>query len=219
MPHHDIIHEETYTDPETQRKFRVLLTPDYDSGPPQNECDGHGVIEELSFDPTDEESVRDHFGIDDDDTSPESLEKLIQHSMMLCLSSERRRAGGLYYDVWETLKLARADRWHSIDHNNDPQAHTKLHEAVMQDYRYIKGWYNDDWQYVTVEVTPYDTDPPVTSPDDDPEPALLEEYSKYLGHVEYGQYTTEEKAYLRETYADLAQQALHEMNETQGVTA
>jgi hypothetical protein len=70
--------------------------------------------------------------------------------MMRQLShASNRYDSGLYYDVLASLHLARTE-W-----GVEPE---RCMDVVEKDFTYLKGWYNDDWCWLTVGVAPLDAD-------------------------------------------------------------
>lgn len=136
----DIYHQETYTH-KNGKSYHVCWYHDYDMGAPQTEGDGYGVTERLDWNPTNEEQLEQHLC----DYEPE-LEEETRLRLMRRLS----RSSGLYYDVLSSLHLARTE-W-GFD---DP---VKAMEVVDKDFEFLKGWYDDDWCWVTVSVAPLDED-------------------------------------------------------------
>ena len=132
------------------RKYRIDWHYDDTSGRPEDESDGHGVCADLNFDPAD-------FGEDHDPEDGElDMEEVVRHKMMRVLSRAYRR-GGVYrvYDVWETMKHAKAEGWRSLkweaEHPNATEEE-KLMAAVDADFNYLQGWYNDDWHWCGITV-------------------------------------------------------------------
>jgi len=209
---------EIYIDPQdpTGRKYLVEFIYDTNSNGPLEDSDGHGVTEELMFHPTDmdKDDLRHELGLDEDDDSPHAMEQMIQYSLMLPLTegahARHHARWELYYDVWSSLKKAKAENWCSIDHDNDPEANDKLHAAVMQDYDYLRGWYTDKWHYCGIKVTPYQTEAELLSSnggDEDAELELLEDYDESLWGIEYGAAPRDrEREYHEEVIRDLVHQ-------------
>jgi hypothetical protein len=59
--------------------------------------------------------------------------------------------GGLYryYDFAESVKIARRDGWGA---SGSATPGERAHKATMADYKYLRGWCNDLWQWVGVVV-------------------------------------------------------------------
>lgn len=147
------------------RRFRVTLEFDHDAGPPQAECEGHGVVTHQSetwahrhsSDPDDMELASDLHALEDIDD-----ETLAAASLVRELTCGRRSHDRLWYDVLRTLQLAEAEgwgmdpAWHA-EHPDATPAEIRM-AAVEKDFAYLSGWYNDDWYYVGVVVTLLDAD-------------------------------------------------------------
>ena len=144
-----IIHTETY-EHKCGKKYIVEVEPDYDFGPPEDNSDCHGRVVELDFDPEDEGAVDDYIEANTEEDSPEELEERARMASMRLLGKYSYRYAGQrkYYDVWESLKIAKKKWGHTTDE--------AAREAVEKDYAYIDGWYSDDWSWCTVFV--YATD-------------------------------------------------------------
>ena len=141
----DIYHQETYTH-KCGKTYNVRWYYDYDFGSPLEAHDGHGVTERMDWNPTNEEQLEQHLC----DYEPE-LEEETRLRLMRVLNREYTRFdSGLFYDVLSSLHMAKTE-W-GID---DP---VKAMEAVEKDFAYLKGWYDDDWHWLTVGVAPIDED-------------------------------------------------------------
>ena len=188
----------TITYPNTERKYTVLFEYDGNIPAPENDCDGHGltVDQRWRIDPTDAETIDYHLGLDEDDTSVAAMELRLRYGMMRPLQTEFTPYR--YYDVWETLKLAKREQWGVIDYDNDPEAQDKLHAIVDAAYDYLRGWYNNAWHWCTVCVTPLDQDE---------EP--VDEFAQYIGGCEFGYDDKAELDYFAELIEDLARCAWH----------
>ena len=141
----DVIYTEDYKH-KNGLTYRVKVTPDYDYGPPEKESDGHGPVIQLSFDAHDEGAVDDKLEFLYDDNDVQALEQRARYSMMRELGRRQRGHyyGRRYYDVWEALKLAKSEWGHTDD--------AAAQAAVDADYKYLEGWYDDDWHYITLFV-------------------------------------------------------------------
>jgi hypothetical protein len=142
----DIHHQETYTH-KNGKKYHVCWYYDHDYGSPLENGDGYGVTERLDWNPTDEEQLEQHIV----DYEPE-LEEETRLRLMRVLSRESswRDDSGLYYDVLSSLHLAKTE-WGITDP-------VKAMEAVEKDFKHLKGWYDDDWHWLTCSVAPIDED-------------------------------------------------------------
>lgn len=132
------------------RKYRIEWQYDDTFGRPEGESDGHGVCADINFDPK-------TFGEDHDPEDGElDLEEVVRHKMMRVLdTASRRQTWYRVYDVWETMKVAKADGWRDLkweaEHPNATEEE-KLMAAVDADFNYLKGWYNDDWHWCGITV-------------------------------------------------------------------
>ena len=198
------IEEFDITDEATGHRFCVEVTYDDWMGAPQEAHDGHGVVVEMDFDPSDEDKVDERLTACYDDDDPLVMELRARYALMV----ELRAAGrddGVYYDVWDTLKIAKRDGWGMGAEwdkaNPDATPDERVMAAVQRDAEYLRGWYNDDWHWACVCVTPYDPE----SEDDE----LLEGYTESLGGVEHGLPNSDE--HIQQVARELVQQCLHEM--------
>ena len=132
------------------RKYRIEWQYDDTSGRPEGESDGHGMCADINFDPT-------TFGEDHDPEDGElDLEEVVRHQMMRVLSRADRRGGyWRVYDVWETMKVAKANGWRDLkweaEHPNATEEE-RLMAAVDADFNYLQGWYDDDWHWCGITV-------------------------------------------------------------------
>jgi hypothetical protein len=139
-----IYHEETYTH-KCGKTYNVRWYYDYDYGSPLENGDGYGVTERMDWNPTDEEQLEQHLC----DYEPE-LEEETRLRLMRVLSRESSwRESGLYYDVLSSLHVAKTE-W--------GVAPERCMEVVEKDFAYLKGWYDDDWHWLTCSVAPIDED-------------------------------------------------------------
>jgi hypothetical protein len=141
----DIHHQETY-EHKNGKKYHVCWYYDHDFGSPLENGDGYGVTERLDWNPTNEEQLEQHIA----DYEPE-LEEETRLRLMRVLSraSSWRDDSGLYYDVLSSLHKAKTE-W--------GVAPERCMEVVEKDFKYLKGWYDDDWFWLTVGVAPLDED-------------------------------------------------------------
>ena len=140
----DVYHKETYTH-KNGKSYHVCWYYDYDMGAPQTEGDGYGVTERMDWNPTDEEQLEQHIV----DNEPELEEETRLRMMRLLAYPSNRYDSGLYYDVLSSLHLARTE-W--------GVAPERCMEVVEKDFAFLKGWYDDDWCWVTIGVAPLDED-------------------------------------------------------------
>ena len=117
--------------------FHVRIEPDQDHGAPWEENDGHGIVSEWT-----------------------TRDKAPGERVLASDRSHRR-----YYDVVETLAIAKRDGWGTADGRRDGEsAKAYAARAVEADFEYLRRWCADDWQYVGVIVSAVDED---GNPDDD----------------------------------------------------
>ena len=141
----DIYHQEIYTH-KSGKKYHVAWYYDHDFGSPLENGDGYGVTERMDWNPTDEEQLEQHLL----DYEPELEEETRLRLMRQLCRPSNRYDSGLYYDALSSLHKAKTE-W-GID---DP---VKAMEVVEKDFAYLKGWYDDDWFWLTVGVAPLDED-------------------------------------------------------------
>jgi hypothetical protein len=141
----DSYHTEIYTH-KCGKKYHVELYYDHDMGAPQDEGDGYGVTERMDWNPTNEEQLEQHLL----DYEPEIEEETRLRLMRKLDSAASRWDKGLYYDVLSSLHKAKTE-W-GID---DP---VEAMKAVEKDFAHLKGWYDDDWHFLTLGVAPIDED-------------------------------------------------------------
>jgi hypothetical protein len=139
-----IYHEETYTH-KCGKTYNVRWYYDYDYGSPLENGDGYGVTERMDWNPTDEEQLEQHIV----DYEPELEEETRLRLMRVLSRSSSWRESGLYYDVLSSLHMAKTE-W--------GVAPERCMEVVEKDYAYLKGWYDDDWHWLTCSVAPIDED-------------------------------------------------------------
>ena len=138
----------------TGMKLKVEIIADDHYGAPEQEHDGHGVIEEFDYDPTDVEALIEREGWDEDEQcSPEAMEAVARAGLFKPIGTDSRWGRyNKYYDVWETLKIAVSQWGLSAD---DPDELTRV---VIADYEYVNGWYCSDWRWAVMSVTPLDAE-------------------------------------------------------------
>jgi hypothetical protein len=141
----DIYHQEKYTH-KNGKTYHVCWYYDHDFGSPLENGDGYGVTERMDWNPTDEEQLEQHLL----DYEPELEEETRLRLMRQVQRPARYNDSGLYYDVISSLHKAKTE-W-GID---DP---VKAMEVVEKDFAYLKGWYDDDWHWLTIGVAPLDDD-------------------------------------------------------------
>jgi hypothetical protein len=140
----DLYHQETY-EHKNGKKYHVCWYYDHDFGSPLENGDGYGVTERLDWNPTDEEQLEQHLL----DYEPELEEETRLRLMRQLCRPSNRYDSGLYYDVLSSLHKAKTE-W--------GVAPERCMEVVEKDFAYLKGWYDDDWFWLTVGVAPLDED-------------------------------------------------------------
>ena len=140
----DIHHEETYTH-KSGKKYNVRWYYDYDFGSPLDSQDCNGVTERMDWNPTNEEQLEQHIA----DEEPELEEETRLRMMRQLCRPSNRYDSGLYYDVLSSLHKARTE-W-----GVEPD---RCMEVVEKDFAYLKGWYDDDWFWLTIGVAPVTID-------------------------------------------------------------
>jgi hypothetical protein len=155
----DFEHEETYTH-KNGKTYNVRWYADYDMGSPLEWEDCHGVTERMDWNPTNEEQLEQHI-IDEE---PELEEETRLRMMRVLARPSNRFDSGLYYDFMRSCELARTEWGVAPD---------KVVEVVEKDYAHIKGWYDDDWHWVSIGVAPIDEDG-----------EIMEDHRDYLGGIE-----------------------------------
>ena len=141
-----VLHSETYVHPHTKKSYAIEVFYDDSTDSPidgfTNEM--HGVLEWLDFDPQDENEW------------PENIVNHLEDDYKMRLPLFRRldsRGHGyygkslLYYDFVASLNRA-VKVWGTKPEDAE--------QTVEQDYAYLRGWYNDDWHWTTVQATPLD---------------------------------------------------------------
>lgn len=160
MSYGDCFHEET----RVIDGVAYYITHSYDNhtDPPWDEglsvhregsvmvTDGYGVLFRSGYraEDYDPEEYADTMGFDPaiDADATALMEQAARMQMAkLLYAKQGRHDKNLYLDVWETLKIARKDGWGGTDHTPE--------EAVERMYQWMRGWYNDDWHYIGIEVT------------------------------------------------------------------
>ena len=141
----DIHHEETY-EHKNGLKYNVRWFYDHDMGSPLDNSDMHGVTERMDWNPTNAEQLEQH--IVDYECEVEEIARLTL--MRQLTRPSNRYDSGLYYDVLTSLNNAKTE-WGC-------KTHEECVAAVERDFAYLKGWYDDDWHWLTIGVAPLDDD-------------------------------------------------------------
>lgn len=140
----DIYHQEKFTH-KNGKTYHVCWYYDHDFGSPLENGDGYGVTERMEWNPTDEEQLEQHLM----DYEPELEDETRLRLMRQLQRPAHYRDKGLYYDVLSSLHKAQTE-W--------GVAPERCMEVVEKDFAYLKGWYDDDWFWLTVGVAPLDED-------------------------------------------------------------
>jgi hypothetical protein len=155
----DIYHQETYAH-KNGKSYHVCWYYDHDYGSPLENGDGYGETVRMDWNPTNEEQLEQHLL----DNEPELEEETRLRLMRVLTRASNRYDAGLYYDVLSSLHKAKTE-W--------GVAPERCMEVVEKDFKYLKGWYDDDWHWLTVGVAPLD---------EDGEP--MEDHREYCGGYE-----------------------------------
>jgi hypothetical protein len=150
----------TYTHP-SGKKYAVEFHEDIDYHSPL-EDEGHGqvICMPINFDPSDADNVQEY--IDERFTEHSQLEELARYSMLRELRPGGRFDDALFYDVWETRKIALSEgwgpgpEWDKANPNATP--HERAAAAVETDYKYLRGYFDSEWHYVVLYVYALDED-------------------------------------------------------------
>lgn len=138
------VHTEEYIHPDTGVSYLVTYWLDFDHGAPDDEFDSHGHILMLDYDPTDPDEINDradHLSEDFMMRAP-LMRKITPYSL-------GPKKLDLWYDYVTSLNVATKE-W-GVSPENAVQ-------AVEQDFKYIYGWYNDEWYWVGISVQRADED-------------------------------------------------------------
>jgi len=160
----DIHHESTYVHASGKR-YNVRWFYDHDFGSPLDYYDCHGEVLRLDWNPTDAEQLEQHLL----DYEPE-VEEAARLSLLRMLAyPSNRYDSGLYYDVMTSMHKAKTE-WGC-------KTHEDCVKAVEQDFAYLKGYYNEDWFYLTLSVAPIIID-------DDGDETIDEDAREFCGGYE-----------------------------------
>lgn len=131
--------------------YRIEWLQDTDHGAPQYESDGHGVVFESPDTP--EDMIELLHELEDEP----NMEDVIRYKMMRELVRPTSRHEGLYYDVWETMKVAKRDGW-GVANPTGLSPDEIIAKAIDIDYRYLRGWYTDEWHWCGITVIRLDAE-------------------------------------------------------------
>jgi hypothetical protein len=159
--------------------FGISTEVDTDTGAPWEEADGHGVVSDWT------------------------RREKAPHERVL-VSDGRDNGSKRFYDVRESMRLARKDGWgckHSrMEGDTFVSGHKTAGElaacAVDCDFDYLRRWCNNDWYFVVVRVV-------LLEEDEDGNDRETDEV-EYLGGVE----DSDGGAYVREVGKELAEEIL-----------
>jgi len=133
-----ITHEEMFTH-KCGKQYRVRWIQDDDSGSPLEWSDCHGIVVEMDWNPLSEYQMEQHILDEEPD-----LEEETRLRMLKPLFKNGRGTRDMYYDFFSSLEIARREWGHKT-----PEESTA---AVEADYKYLKGWYDNDWHWCVLEV-------------------------------------------------------------------
>lgn len=112
-----------------ETRIRIEIAPDDWNGPPWEDEDGHGPVSDWT-------------------DRPKRPGERVLHQ-----DRGRRR----YYDFQAAVEAARKEGWDSPPLRTGTPGEQAV-RAVESDFRYLKEWCDDDWQYVFVRVEVEDED-------------------------------------------------------------
>lgn len=113
---------------------RIEYFYDSDTEPPWENAEGHGPVRKSNY----------RHGQHSSDKKPGERP----------LNCPDRNEYQFYYDWQEAIKIAKRDEW-----NAEPfDAPNKALRAVQADFNFIRGYLNDEWQYVGIVCTVLDAD-------------------------------------------------------------
>jgi len=135
----DITHQEIFVH-KSGRQYRVRWIQDHDATSPLEWSDCHGVVVEMGWNPLSEYQMEQHLLDEEPD-----LEEETRLRMLRPLYKNSRGVRDLYYDVMASLEVARTEWGHVTPED--------CMKAVDADYKYLKGWYDDEWHWVFLELT------------------------------------------------------------------
>jgi len=97
-------------------------------------------VVEMGWNPLSEYQMEQHLLDEEPD-----LEEETRLRMLRPLYKNSRGVRDLYYDVMASLEVARTEWGHVTPED--------CMKAVDADYKYLKGWYDDEWHWVFLELT------------------------------------------------------------------
>jgi hypothetical protein len=111
-------------------EFKISIVHDDLTGPPWEECDGHGPVSDWTC----------------RDKRP--------GEMLLAEDHGWKR----FYDFQSAVKIARRDGWNVAPFPVWKTRGEQAAAAAYADYEYLARWCRNDWEYVTLTVTALDED-------------------------------------------------------------
>ena len=145
MKDRNVIAKETYVH-KNGLMYEIVWAYDNDCGSPleMGDC---GVVEHMRWDPTHEGALEEYL-----EQYEVGLEEEARLRLMRVLRPPSIRHGweGIYYDYLATLNKVHTE-WGIEDHD-------EVVRVVESDFEWLKGWYNDDWHWISVSAAPIDPD-------------------------------------------------------------
>ena len=123
----------------------------------------------------------------------------------------KNRGQYLYYDLQETMKMARQEGWGISREDSAGKTEGQIaYEAVMRDFKYLRDWCNQEWWFCGVAATVIEDWMGNDVSDMD--------ISGSLWGIEdgYGEYGRNAESYIKEVADDLAREAEYNYLEQTG---
>lgn len=140
MSYDNITHEEMFTH-KCGKVYRVRWIQDHDANSPLEWSDNHGIVVEMDWNPLNAEQMEQHIVDEEPDLEEETRLRMLKP----LFTNTGRTVRRLYYDFFSTLELARRDWGIALIEDRV--------KAAEQDYKYLRGWYDDEWHWCILEVT------------------------------------------------------------------
>lgn len=135
----------------------LSVSPDTISREPWRECDGHGVIVEMVH------------------------QNQVPANAVILQNAISENGLVTYYDIDKTREIAKRDEW-GVPNSSGMSPEQITEQAIQNDLKRIRGWFNDEWSYVMLTV--------IVSFDDD-----VYDTESYCGiesdHIENSKYNVE----------------------------